>query len=860
MNSFPLFGGNKQGLLDDIAKAMQSIGYKGNLLVQDAEYNDVTNNKSAESKTGIVDLVGYAQIPTNYRNACIAVAISNNGGNPNLVANHRSVGAPLFFLINDANVTRWKVTGKGEPELKEIIQHSEIFTAFERNAKSWNPERIFRAKIEGEIEDTTQLDFFDIGLLPLLEGMIHKKLDKLLKEVLVKMANIYEEKHFSPDYQEIYRIIFRFIVAKVMKDRRHPITNQDNALVILKAIEDYYNPPKNVTIKSALEQKVIEVAWQAISGSFQFQNLSVDDLAFVYESSLVTDETRKIFGTHSTPPRIAEYVVRKLPIESIPEKDRYVLESCAGHGGFLISALRRLRDLLNPKVDTDIRHKYLVEHMSAIELDSFALEACWSRLVLADYPHRNGWKLHQGDIFKGNLLSNELQKARILFCNPPFEDFSFEERNYYKKVGTDILTRKPAQFLNQIMQSPPSLLGLVLPGSFESGASYLPFHKQLAETYDSIELVALPEVFNYSDATTMLILASGKREYHGAVSVVCRKVNEGEEKGNFLRGLEPAGAKVKFSAEDYLKPKFSLWQPPLTRIWKYLKQNSVLSEITEIHRGLCWVSQKNKSFEQRRELVLDEPKDGYMLGCAKVSGNFSQYYISANQYLSLNKQDQYDKAYELPWHTPKVVCNAARLRRSAWRLGAFADTKGLALSQRFLAIWVKNEFSLHSISALLNSPLANAFMYSMENERANHIRTLKSIPIPNISSLKIGGEIEKLSKKLQEQIERKDYYNASETLLRVDAEILREYDLPPNLERELLDLFQNISRPTPLEFNGYYPKGFTAHLPLYEVISPEFKEARNSSLFDRITMIDDEKISEAMAYIRGELLDENISS
>ena len=93
------------------------------------------------------------------------------------------------------------------------------------------------------------------------------------------------------------------------------------------------------------------------------------------------------------------------------------------------------------------------------------------------------------------------------------------------------------------MQSPPSLLGLVLPRSFESGASYLPFHKQLAETYDSIELVALPEVFNYSDATTMLVLASGKREFHGVVSVTCRKVNQGDEKDNFLRGVEPAGAK-----------------------------------------------------------------------------------------------------------------------------------------------------------------------------------------------------------------------------------------------------------------------------------------------------------------------------
>ncbi len=64
-------------------------------------------------------------------------------------------------------------------------------------------------------------------------------------------------------------------------------------------------------------------------------------------------------------------------------------------------------------------------------------------------------------------------------------------------------------------------------------------------------------------------------------------------------------------------------------------------------------------------------------------------------------------------------------------------------------------------------------MFSMESGGANHIRTVKCIPIPNISSLKVGGKIEKLSKRLQEQIALKDFVRAKQTLLRTDAEILR---------------------------------------------------------------------------------------
>ena len=67
-------------------------------------------------------------------------------------------------------------------------------------------------------------------------------------------------------------------------------------------------------------------------------------------------------------------------------------------------------------------------------------------------------------------------------------------------------------------------------------------------------------------------------------------------------------------------------------------------------------------------------------------------------------EDQYDNAYEHDWSKPKVVCNAVRLQRSPWRLGAVADPVGLAFSQSYVGLWPSNKISIYALAAILNSP------------------------------------------------------------------------------------------------------------------------------------------------------------
>ena len=73
-----------------------------------------------------------------------------------------------------------------------------------------------------------------------------------------------------------------------------------------------------------------------------------------------------------------------------------------------------------------------------------------------------------------------------------------------------------------------------------------------------------------------------------------------------------------------------------------------------------------------------------------------------------------------------------------------------------------------------------------------------------------------------------------QALLAMDAAVLRAYDLPPRLERQLLDLFVEVERKgVGCDFRGYYPPGFTSYLPLHMLISDRFQRAAADTTADR---------------------------
>ncbi len=841
-----------------IKRAMGSIGYARALIREDYEYADCLD-PSCPVRT--IPLAAFAQYPPDYRNACIGVIVGDGVSGVDNVQQHRLLGAPMIFEVTPSGADRWKIMAGSEPAFLESIWLDRIESAFKSHASQWNPDSIFRAKGISFETRPQQLDFVDAGNMSFLEGIIHRKLDVLLGETIAEAAGVHRKTSSKPvNWQYLFQLVFRFVAAKVFRDRKQEGGwRSDEPREALAAIESHYSD-KRFSTSRGLDQQLISRIWGSLLDSFHFQNLSVEDLAYIYENTFIQRQTRKSFGVHSTPPKIAEYLVRKLPFGDLPEGSRRVLEPCAGHGIFLVSAMRRLRELLPSGMTPAQAHNYLKRRLVAIEIDDFAREVSRLCLMLADYPNPDGWQIHEDDVFSGPRLVGELARANVVLCNPPFEDFTKQEQKRYKQAQS---THKPAELLRRVLSAPPALLGFVLPHVFTSGRGYREFHRRLAEIYGEVHIVSLPDsTFHHSDVDAVLLLGWAKDRRRSTTSVTCVSLGKNELDSFLREDRGPVPRQKVLHARREPEAALNLWIPRLPGVWAYLADYPVLGNFADMGRGIHWISDealRAKGYS-KNDLECSRPQKGFRKGHSVMKGNLHQFCLAKKPaFLSLEPQLQYDKSYTYAWGRPKVVCNAARFeRQNPWRLAAAYDSVGLAFTKRFFAFWSKSDFSTKVVLSLLNSPVANAYVYAHDVGRDNKIATLKTLPVPEPSSLRKEAVEERTDGLLgviegEREGEALQADRARDALLRLDAAILKAYDLPPVLEREVLDLFQGKPRPVPFEFMGYYPPGFEAYLPLHQLISENFQ----NSLAERVLSIEpvrDKKLSAMLSLlVEGEL-------
>jgi len=189
--------------------------------------------------------------------------------------------------------------------------------------------------------------------------------------------------------------------------------------------------------------------------------------------------------------------------------------------------------------------------------------------------------------------------------------------------------------------------------------------------------------------------------------------------------------------------------------------------------------------------------------------------------------------YGMPTGQAQMLLNYAR-SGDPWRLKALIDKEGIAITNRLLAIRPRLlDWHLKVLWAILNSPFSNAFVFCHSMERDNLEGTIRNIPVP------------KYKKEAFEKINRlvSDYFaleeekegilgvepnkeQARRILLWIDAEVMRLYDLPPKMEKRVLDLFQGVQRKgVDFTFMGYYPEGFESAVPLHEYLSEEYQRS-----------------------------------
>ena len=828
--------------LDTLRSGLLDIGYQNNLLLSEYSFADVLGD---EPQARRIELAAFAQEPSSYRSACFGVTVPQSS-NSEAILPFRALGAPQILALQpeEGRIDHWKILAQGKPEHIGSYAADYIRTVIQEHQDEWRPDQVLRAKSIGFSRDPRQLDFVDIGLLPAIDGIVQKKLDILLNQVLAAVKHLYQEHSQSAlDYKALFRLVFRLIAAKLLSDRQRPGGwNSSDAQTAIKAVKDFYFQGAHSEPVLPNEQAQ-DLAWNILRKAFSFSNLSVEALAYVYENTLVRPETRKVQDIHATPPEIAEYVVRHLPFEDLDMSACRVFEPFAGHGPFLIAALGRLRSLLPTQFTPQERHERLVRMLSGMEIDSFAVEVARYSLMLADYPNSNGWRIDTADVFNSPEADKQLEQAQVILCNPPFGDFTPEER----QVNTSIhSTNKAVEALRRVLLHPPKMLGFVLPNVIRNGQSYREIRKQLATHYQHINLVALPAgPFRHSTVETTVLTAYGTREGQS----VWR--SSGVDKQDYAQFIQTGEVSWQIERRiNYVPSQSKLVVLPgrLQQVWDALSHLSLLADVANVHQGIQYnISVKDNA----PALVSNVLQDGFAPGLVTARGGFEPYNVSSFSYLNINSRLMRRKAYKLPWDKPKVIVNAARISADRWMIAGAVDKQGLICSQRFHGIWPKSDVPVEVIAAVINSPVANAFVSTQRTSRDNQVRTIETVPMPTFRLEQVD-TITSLVREyrayreqwLEQPLQAAHFERLCRQLVyQIDAEVLAAYDLSPRLEKELLDYFAGYKRPGPVQFDRYYPPGFRPAIPWREFISEDFRASSARQTLERLPVIYDPAIT-----------------
>jgi hypothetical protein len=815
---------------------LEDCGYRGPLLCRG--YRLGTQSADIE-----IPLAGFAHEPLDARSACVAVITDVKHDPIKSVAAISDLGAPVVLVVKDTAVQWWR-QASDQPQLRFTVPQIELPRFFGEHARELAPERIYRAKTLGRLTLEHQLGFVDVGLMPLVDRRLGLKLAQIVADLVAQLRS--SSRH-EPG-QWLFKIAFGLLAAKILKDKRVPsFARLDFGLPgdVLGRVARHYGSNEPVEVGGRSEREALEQAARTVGRLGSLENVTTEALAHVYESTLVDRQVRKELGIHSTPSYLVDYVVWRLDpwIRDIQQAQRHVFEPASGHAGFLVAAMRLLRELLPRGGSPESRCRYLRQRLHGVEVDPFAIEVARLSLTLADVPHPDGWDLTRGDMFADGVLGERAAGSMIILSNPPFENFDAAERRRYTLDGRVPQLNKSTEMLARILPNlrPGAVCGLVLPQGVLYDKDATQVRRALATDFELMEICQFPDkVFDFSDAESAVILARRRpARTTVAVPVLCRRVRERDIERfqqTYEATVERRVSQVRFGQTAAGDMRLR----ELEEIWAWCARYPRLDSVARAGQGL-----QHKAPEDLPagvQMVSKKRFAGAVAGYVGLEPDVLIHERPRRHWLNVDAAVIRRAGTGTQVQTPQVLLNYAPVSRGPWRLKALIDPEGHAVTSRFLTVRPRHGWPLEFFWALLNSPVANAFAFDRLAKRDILAGVMRQLPVPRVSDWGLQRVSEAARAYLDaaagtrlplfEDRVRPDVLPG--LLLQLDAEVLALYDLPPRLERRLLDVFAGQRRVgVPFDQLAYYPQSFTPWISLGVYLSDAYQRSTAAQLLAR---------------------------
>ncbi|MBN2132761.1 MAG: N-6 DNA methylase [Sedimentisphaerales bacterium] len=790
-------------------------------------------------------LVAFASKPWDFDSACIAVVETT--GEPEEAAKEcRQLGTPIVWVQHGKTIDWWTQRPAG-PALYYSRPLSQFRALVEQHKADLSPASVYRAKVLGRLPGARQLDFVDVGLMPLLRAQAGEKLGGLVEEMTrATLEGLGTGEPSKETLRDVFTYVFRLLAGKILKDKKvgdfSRIDLQDTTAV-LTAVAKHYNAAEAATRLPGKWKTALKRPAELVSEYGNVRVVSPESLAYVYEHTLVSQELRKRLGIHATPPYLVDYMVWQLYdwVREIPSEDRHVFEPACGHAPFLLAAMRMLRLEMQGETDRKI-HNYLKGHIHGVDVDGFALEIARLSLTLADIPNPNGWDIELGDMYASDVLADRATRSRIMLSNPPYEAFRDVDKRRYEEARCPVRHRKAVEMLDRTLKHlpPGAVFGVLVPQGVLHSAEAREVRRLLLEDFEVREICMFADkVFNEGDAETAVILGRRCPMLGGASlsSVIFRRVREdsiADFAENYAADAEQAIPFRELGRDD----EKSLRLPDLPEVWRHLSRNPAIGTVADVGQGFSFAGKG--LIDKARRLAKAKVADAVPAYLEGVHA-FSIWQLPEEAWLSPTRTPV------LTWRngeytgTSQVLVNYSPVMRGPWRIKALLDPGGHAVTNTYTTVRPREDaVDPTFLWALLNSPLANAYVYSNSLKRHIYDSVIASLPLPqdwkdHVARIVSAAEeyLERVRESEEFQLQCEDDSGVHEALLRMDAAVMRAYGLPVRLERAVLDLFRlprtnrkrRRRKGVGCSFGDYFPADFKSLVPLHKYISSGYRRS-----------------------------------
>ena len=793
----------------------------------------------------IAAFAGFAQRPFDTRSACFAATDVVTSPEEDARA-CRNIGAPLTFLCHQGHLLWWGQTDRAAYQIGDPIPKSRLEGFFDEHAEDFAPRTIYRAKTLGRFDKACQRSFVDLGLMPLVEKEAGQTIERLLLECVAEARDAlgWPKEVDLGQGRWLVKSVFWLLGAKMLHDKEVEgfiRLNFGDVDEVFARVATHYGESAEGLVANQSKRRALQGVANRIARAVNLQLATTEALAYVYENTLISDEVRAEFGTHSTPIYLKDYILGQLApwIKQLDQDERSVFEPACGPGAFLIAAIRLLTSLLPPDMaEPSARKRYLRDRVRGYDVDDFAIEIARLCLTLTDIPNPNGWSLKPADLFESDRIERAARRSTILLANPPFQDFSVAQRaSYARKFRRPQFLNKTAEVLHRALSAMPrgGVFGVVVPQTLLHDSNSTSFRRLLAEQFELQELCLFPDkVFNFADQESAVLI--GRKQPPASPSstmVRYRRVRERQMEA-FRESYEVTN-EVSVSQDRFQQADdFDLRLPDLESLWEQCNHLPKLADLVKIGQGFSHIGENQPGFPAGTKTVSEEPFDGAVEGFANLGREIQTHQLPPLKWLSLTEDviGRHRSGTELG--TPQILLNQPRVQRAPWCLRAMIDRVGRPAKTSFTILRpLTTAISLEFLWALLNSPFANAFAYAHSSNRNILTGTWRKFPVPRLDT----AGIQRIETAVHNYFDRAARHDADlplrsedaraeeakalgELHWRMDAEVLRLYELPVELERQLLDYFSGWQRVgVPFKQDCYFPEGFDEPISLADFLA-----------------------------------------